>query len=311
MLCDILLLIAAMLRVNIGCPIWTHDAWFSSIYPPKSSNRTALQSYSGLFNSVECNSSFYHLPNQDTLKKWRDSVPDDFRFVLKLPRSISHSGQLDACTDELKHTIDNLSLLGETLGGVMLQLPKQFTPSHINQLEVLLDTIPTDLPMSVEVRQSAFFQKGEHEKLLNQLLLSHKADRVIMDTRALFACEPSQYTGDERELVIDVQRKKPRVPTNVIATGDTPVVRFVGHQQIDKCASFYRPWINKIKHWLDEGKSPSIFFHMPDNKDAPWLAAAFIHDYNLTYPDAPLPALVLSASQNSHQQISIFDSLSP
>ena len=296
-----------MSRVNIGCPIWTHDAWFNSIYPPKSSKVSALQSYSGLFNSVECNSSFYHLPNLDTLKKWRESVPDNFKFILKLPRAISHSGQLDACLDEVKNTIATLKWLGSNLGGVMLQLPKQFTPLHLNQLGILLEAIPTDLPISVEVRHLAFFQKGEHEKALNQLLMSHKANRVIMDTRALFACEATQYTGSEQALILDVQRKKPRVPTNVIATGNAPVVRFVGHQDIKKSSVFYQPWITKIKQWCDEDKSPSIFFHMPDNKDAPWLAAAFIKDYNLTYPQSPLPELVLATRQNHHQQISIFD----
>lgn len=296
-----------MSRVNIGCPIWTHDTWFNSIYPPKSNKVSALQSYSGLFNSVECNSSFYHLPNLDTLKKWRESVPDDFKFILKLPRDISHSGQLNACLDEVKNTIATLKWLGSTLGGVMLQLPKQFTPRHLNQLSILLEAIPSDLSISVEVRHLAFFQKGDEEKALNQLLMTHKANRVIMDTRALFACEATQYTGSEQALILDVQRKKPRVPTNVIATGNAPVVRFVGHQDIKKSSAFYQPWIRKIKQWCDEGKSPSIFFHMPDNKDAPWLAAAFIQDYNLTYPQSPLPELVLSAGQNSHQQISIFD----
>ena len=111
--------------------------------------------------------------------------------------------------------------------------------------------------------------------------------------------------------ITEVQAKKPRVPTHVIATGNAPIVRFVGHQNINQNAQYYQPWITKIKAWLDAGKNPSIFFHMPDNKDAPWLAAAFINDYNLTYPDQCLPTLTLPrrkdpATQPTSQQLSIF-----
>ncbi len=302
---------SVMSRVNIGCPIWTHDAWFGNLYPPKKSKIAPLQAYAGLFNSVECNSSFYHLPSLETISKWRENVGADFRFMIKLPRTISHAGQLGTCHSQLKEALENIAHLGITLGGIMLQLPKQFSPMHLDQLSVFLEEVPSKVNVSVEVRHMAFFNKSAEEKALNQLLATHQADRVVMDTRALFACDPSQYSAAERTLITEVQAKKPRVPTHVIATGNAPIVRFVGHQNINQNAQYYQPWITKIKAWLDAGKNPSIFFHMPDNKDAPWLAAAFINDYNLTYPDQCLPTLTLPrrkdpATQPTSQQLSIF-----
>lgn len=295
-----------MSRVNIGCPIWTHDAWFGNLYPAPKSKVVPLQAYSQLFNSVECNSSFYHLPSVDTLLKWRDTVGPNFRFILKIPRTISHSGQLDISQARIAETMKNLAHLGPTLGGVMLQLPKQFSPVQLNQLAVFLRCIPSNITVSVEVRHIAFFKKGDDEKALNQLLIAHQANRVIMDTRALFACEPDQYAPSVRELLLDVQGKKPKVPTHVIATGNAPLVRFVGQQDIAKSRPYYQPWIRKTKQWLDEGKQPSLFFHMPDNKDAPWLASAFVRDYNLTFPHATLPDLSLPSAQAATQQLSIF-----
>jgi uncharacterized protein YecE (DUF72 family) len=91
----------------------------------------------------------------------------------------------------------------------------------------------------------------------------------------------------------------------VIATGKYPIVRFVGHADIEKTKPFYQPWLGKIKQWLTEGLSPSLFFHMPDNKDAPWLAAAFLQDFSKRYPELGLADLPLPAAQG--QQTSLFD----
>ena len=95
-----------------------------------------------------------------------------------------------------------------------------------------------------------------------------------MDTRALF-------TGPcNNALLEEVRDKKPRVPVNVIATGSTAVVRFVGNDVDDDNLRCLTPWVKKVHQWLDEGKDVYFFCHRPDNKDAPWLAQQFIDLYN-------------------------------
>jgi uncharacterized protein YecE (DUF72 family) len=103
-----------MAHCYIGCPIWTHPSWFGHIYPAKSRQISPLESYSRYFNSIEGNSSFYHLPEKTTLQKWANSVPEHFRFTLKLPRTISHESKLDNCAGLLEQTLEHFSLLGES-----------------------------------------------------------------------------------------------------------------------------------------------------------------------------------------------------
>jgi len=295
-----------MNTLYIGCPIWNHPSWFGSLYPAKSSGIVPLCAYATLFNSVEGNSSFYHLPDKSTLAQWANLLPAHFRFTLKLPRSISHQGDLRQCGDLLQQALEHFSVLGNKLGSVMLQLPASFGPTQFPSLQHFVAHFPKNQCLAVEVRHPDFFAKGEAERQLNQLLNQHQADRIIMDTRALFACDASHFPAPQAGLIREVQSKKPQVPTNVIATGKYPIVRFVGHADIEKTKDFYQPWLGKIKQWLTEGLSPSLFFHIPDNKDAPWLAAAFMHDFNQRYPELGLADLPLPAVQG--QQKSLFDS---
>lgn len=107
---------------------------------------------------------------------------------------------------------------------------------------------------------------------------------MIMDTRALF-------TGpSDSALTAEVRTKKPKVPVNVVATGNAPVVRFVGNNHDNDNAACLAPWVSKCHQWRLEGRTPYIFFHRPDNKDAPWLAAQFIDLYNQRYPAHALPS---------------------
>jgi hypothetical protein len=51
---------------------------------------THLERYSRLFNCAEINSSFHRPHAAATYAKWGDSTPIDFRFAVKMPRTITH-----------------------------------------------------------------------------------------------------------------------------------------------------------------------------------------------------------------------------
>src|ERR1044072_276638 len=59
-------------------------------FPPEFKDKSRLTYYGSLFNSIEINSSFYKIPQAATVKKWADSVPDNFAFTFKLWREITH-----------------------------------------------------------------------------------------------------------------------------------------------------------------------------------------------------------------------------
>src|SRR5947209_4980281 len=53
-----------------------------------------LQRYATLFKAVEINSCFYRPHRRTTYERWAASVPDTFRFAVKLPKAITHELRL-------------------------------------------------------------------------------------------------------------------------------------------------------------------------------------------------------------------------
>jgi uncharacterized protein YecE (DUF72 family) len=124
-----------------------------------------------------------------------------------------------------------------------------------------------------------------------------------MDTRALFTGPVDAGGTSRRAMLEDVREKKPRVPVNVIATGRTPIVRFVGNDVDDDNKRCLLPWVKKVKQWQNEGKNVYFFCHRPDNKDAPWLAQQFIDLYNC---DESSYALKNLSIKNQPEQNALF-----
>ena len=71
-----------MTLVRIGCPIWTHDQWFGSLFPANTAKEKSLAAYAHNFNSVEGNTSFYHIPDEKTVMRWGEQVSKDFVLPL-------------------------------------------------------------------------------------------------------------------------------------------------------------------------------------------------------------------------------------
>ncbi|PRO68186.1 DUF72 domain-containing protein [Alteromonas gracilis] len=260
--------------------MWQHSHWPSSWFAnyPKSDNGLSL--YAKECNTVEGNTTFYSLPNEDAVARWCESVPEGFRFTFKFHQNITHLNQLQYCDEEVAQQLTLLRPLKEKLGVMMLQLPASFGPEKLSVLDTFLAALPQEINVAVEVRHLAFFAKGDEEKALNQLLIRHGANRIIMDTRALFTGSLDAGGTVRRAMFEEVRQKKPRVPVNVIATGNTPIVRFVGNDVDEDNRRCLLPWVKKVCQWQEEGKDVYFFCHRPDNKDAPWLAQQLIDIYN-------------------------------
>ncbi|MBT82256.1 MAG: hypothetical protein CL587_17940 [Alteromonadaceae bacterium] len=274
--------------VYIGVPQWQHSRWPGDWFNDAGARKNALGYYAKQMNSVEGNTTFYALPSPDTVARWIEQTPQAFRFTFKVHQTITHSGAPDPNHPDIEKQLSLLAPLKERLGMLMLQLPASTGPDSLQAISAMLQQFPADIPLGVEVRHPAFFDKGGAEQQFNRMLMEQKVNRVIMDTRGLFA-GPS-----DSELTTEVRMKKPRLPVNVIATSTAPVVRFVGGNDDAANTRCLQPWIGKCHEWRLEGRTPYMFFHKPENGDAPWLAAEFIDSYNACYPDAALPALTFA-----------------
>lgn len=88
-----------------------------------SSDGTHLQRYARTLNAVELNRTFYALPRAITVRKWVECVPDDFKFSLKLSKSITHELKFQKAIPALKEFVALAEEFGEKLGPVLVQTP--------------------------------------------------------------------------------------------------------------------------------------------------------------------------------------------
>lgn len=283
--------------LRVGSPMWADRRWVGTLFPAGTRQGEELAVYASWCTAVEGNTTFYALPDEAAVLRWRDQTPPWFRFCFKLPRSITHDRRLRHADQELAGFLDRLTPLRARLGPTWIQLPPAFGPQDLGALDHFLANLPTDWSWGVEVRNRAFEAEGPAERALNDLLFSRGVERVLIDTRAVFAgpCE----TAAE----IEAFERKPRLRVRPVALGSQPVVRFIGQTDHAANPAFWRPWVTKVAQWLHEGRSPIVFLHTPDNARAPEQARAFYADVqSVVHGLAPLPD-----AQLADRQISAFD----
>lgn len=263
----------------LGLSQWSHAGWPGNLLSRGLKSTEHLADYAKVFNTVEGNTSFYGVPDTHSLQRWEAMTGPDFRFTFKFPSAVSHQGRLADNIDPALAFIEQLTPLHHKLGQLMLQLPAACGPEQLDGLAQLLDALPNEFEIGVEVRHPALFAKGEAERRLNRLLLEQSANRIIMDSRPVFAVPATTPA------LADAQQKKPKVPVHIISTGKTPVVRFIGNPSLAANTPFWQPWLPRLQGWLNEGKSVYLFVHTADNMQAPLLAATIAEALN-----APLPA---------------------
>lgn len=251
----------------LGCPSWSENAWRDYLYPTDSRPTEFLGLYSRVFNAVEGNTTFYARPAPATVERWAQAMPPGFRFTAKFPGDVSHGGDLRVLLDSAIDFTRLMAPLGQRVSPYWLQLPAQFGPARMGELAHFLDEI--GVPVAVEVRNDAFFARGEEERQLNRLLHERGVERICLDPRALFSCT-SRDPG-----VLHAQAKKPKVPPRPCAFSQHPQVRFIGHPELAANETFLTPWVDKVAAWIEEGRSPYMFLHTSDNRLAAALAQHF------------------------------------
>jgi uncharacterized protein YecE (DUF72 family) len=88
--------------IHIGCSGWNYRHWRGRFYPEKMAVKRWFEHYSGVFSTVELNTSFYRLPKPETFAKWRDQAPKGFRYAVKAPRFITHMKKLKDCSEPVE-----------------------------------------------------------------------------------------------------------------------------------------------------------------------------------------------------------------
>lgn len=268
----------------LGCPSWSENAWREGLYPQNARPADFLSLYAQVFNAVEGNTTFYARPAPATVERWAQSMPGHFRFTAKFPRDISHGGDLREQGHAAEDFLQLLRPLGARVAPLWLQLPASFGPQRLAELMSFVDAL--ERPLAVEVRHPEFFAKGDAERLLNRLLMDRAVERICLDPRALFSCTSTDPA------VLHAQSKKPKVPPRPAAFTQFPQVRFIGRPELEANDPYLRPWVEKVAGWIEEGRTPYVFLHTPDNHRAPELARRFHQQLSERLPGLPvLPEL--------------------
>ena len=152
-----------MRKIHIGTMGWSYDFWKGNFYPEGA--QELLIEYAKNFDTVEINNTFYRIPSRDTVRNWKEEVPDDFIFSAKFPRKITHIKMLQECGEELDVFIDHISLLGDKLGPLLMQFPPAFKPEKTEILKDFLADLPENYRFAVEVRNKKWLDEKFYELL--------------------------------------------------------------------------------------------------------------------------------------------------
>jgi len=253
--------------------MWYKPEWRGGLLTSSCRPENALAEYAQGFSTVEGNTTFYGVPDTETAQRWADAVSDDFRFVFKVPKEISHDKLLHnvAGNQVLADFFRFCEALGPKLGQVFVQLPAEFNGRYLADLNKFLQQVPAGTVTCVEVRNLDFFTKGSEEVELLRLLAKFKSNRVMFDSRGLF--QDSQRS----EAILDALQKKPKVPLHVVATGDSPVIRYLGYEDALANETYWAQWQEKLTSWTAAGLSPYFFMHTADNISSPERARMLAH----------------------------------
>ncbi|MEH6565163.1 MAG: DUF72 domain-containing protein [Halopseudomonas sp.] len=288
--------------LRLGCTQWSEPAWQRALYTSDSDADQRLAQYCSVFGAVEGNTTFYSLPSAERVARWAELMPADFRFCAKLPREVSHGARLDAHSASLQLFFSRMAPLEQRLGPIWLQLPQRFGPAGMAELLAFLDALPGEFDYAVEVRHIDFFRKDATEQEFNRQLHQRGIERIIFDTRALFA------SADTSAATLEAKERKPRLPVHAVALSGQPSVRFVGGMDNQANLQALQPWLGKCVQWLAAGYRPLLFMHTPDNRLAPELARDFhrqLHQQVPSLPGVPIwPGEVEAAQQP--QQVGLF-----
>ncbi len=253
----------------IGSAVWAHQGWVGNFFPKGTKQADFLREYAKRLTTVEGNTTFWATPSVETVLRWAQDTPAHFRFCPKLPRGVSHAGQLMPHFDETRRFIELMRHLGTKLGPMFLQLPPRYSPRLINDLTKFLDQWPREVQLAVEVRHPDWFTEPQHSAL-NELLRAHDLARVLIDTRPIRDLPEAKVADGKVQVLLEqAQERKPDVPLLPEVTGSFAFVRYIGNPDVAANAALLDEWADRLSGWLDEGTTVFAFCHCPDETYSP------------------------------------------
>jgi uncharacterized protein YecE (DUF72 family) len=280
----------------IGCAVWAYKGWIGELYPKGSKAAEFLTLYTQRFTTVEGNTTFYSVPDQETVKNWASQMPPGFELCPKLPRQLTHNGLLQPSIPKALEFLAQMQALGKHLGPIFAQLPPSYEPTALEDLTAFLSAWPrSEAPLALEVRHPDWF-KEPHASNLNARLQQLGVGRVVLDTRPA-------YTGSANYSQ-PLEPRKPKVPMQPVITAPFTLVRFISHPDQEVNQPFMEEWVTWVDQWLRLGQRIYFFVHCPIEKYSPGNARHF--QQLLEQHGVPVPPLPWDSIDQPPIQLSLF-----
>ncbi len=224
-----------------------------------------LSSYASVYNAVEGNTTFYHVPEASKVAAWAAALEGrDFLISFKLPRSVTHERHPDV--DEFRRFLDRVKPLQPHIGPFLLQFPDWVGMAQLRRLKNVFDDIASDYDAVIEVRNPDFFTEPE---LLEPFLQYYGFGRVMLDSRAL-------YQGDTQHPdVLAAVHEKPDVPVLATVYNQQAFVRLILHPDGVSNECWINEWAQRTAAWIGDGLKPSVMIHCPNNQYCPEFSEQF------------------------------------
>ena len=227
------------MEIRAGTSGFSYKEWKGAFYPEDLSSTDMLSYYAERLPAVEINNTFYRMPNADTLDGWAGQTGEDFRFVLKASRRLTHFKRLKDVDDALEYFLRTAGRLGHRLGAILFQLPPNFK-KDVDRLAGFLDEIGDPTRAAFEFRHPSWFEADVIE-----LLSEREAALCVADTED--------------------------APSRIVRTGPLGYLRL---RRTDYTAEDLSRWAEKVR--ATGWERALVFFKHEDAGTGPRLAAEFM-----------------------------------
>ncbi len=173
--------------LRIGTSGYQYDHWKGLFYPEDLPRQRWFEHYAREFDTVEINTTFYHLPAASTFEVWRNQAPAGFCYALKFSRYGTHIKRLKDAGRLVDSFLDRARGLANFLGPILVQLPPRWKVST-ERLAGFLNSAHREFRWSIELRDPSW--------LIDEvfaILEEHNAALCIHD---MLAEHPRRITAD-------------------------------------------------------------------------------------------------------------------
>jgi uncharacterized protein YecE (DUF72 family) len=181
-------------RIIVGTSSWADPGFVKEWYPPKMPAGERLAWYAERFHMVELNSSFYAIPDRNTVHKWVDETPERFTFDVKAHRALSrHAAPLESLPEDMRDGVETTGrgrvrltaeletalaerMVEETaplaeagkLGAYLIQLTPAFGPGRhtLDELDPVVEALAPHR-VAVELRHRGWVREKRLEETLS------------------------------------------------------------------------------------------------------------------------------------------------